>query len=97
VTYYAILHKPTGCYLPLSRGGGKRGFTYAQPDGDRPPRLFTRKQAATLALKWWLGGPAIVRWYEDGLVLEGQKPDPTRKADEMEIVAVKITPTPTEA
>jgi len=87
---FAILHKPSGSFLPAI--GHRRGHTHAEINGDKLPRIFRTRAHATAALKWWLGGA----WYES----ERQDDDgdyyydmevikrPERIADEMEVVAL---------
>jgi hypothetical protein len=56
--YFAILHRPSGYYLPFVG----RGATYAEPVNPavEPPRLFTTRGAAKNALRWWLLGVTTV-------------------------------------
>lgn len=62
---FAILDTEKKAFLP----GGGRGGTWREPNEAKPPRLFTRRQDADTALKWWLGGPGMRRYngadYED--------------------------------
>lgn len=58
--YWAIIHIPTGDYMPhLLRGGG--GHTASMPSKTRPPRLFRTRHHANMALRFWLQG----RWRSD--------------------------------
>lgn len=84
---YAILHKPSGKLLPVPRSGSGRGGTYVSVGDPQPPRLFTSKTGATNALKWWLGGPVQTDWEREIL---GQKHDPRRIAEDMEVVPVTV-------
>lgn len=54
MNFYAIRSRRTGLYLPASPR--KRGFTNDEPTDMFPPRLFTRKHDAQVALTWWLRG-----------------------------------------
>ena len=56
---YAICHLPTGRYLP-ERKKGQRGYTHLKPvsPAKSPPRLFSTKGAAGIALTCWLKGKA---------------------------------------
>lgn len=95
---YAILHKPTGVFLPEMQYA--RGGTYTELTDKRPPRLFSTRTAAANALRHWLAGILSTTWVPDqsshDIFGEGDYkreilPQPHRKAEEMEIVQVNIT------
>ena len=90
--FYAILHKPSGSYLPAwtPRTKCNRGHTHNEPTLAYPPRLFNTSKAAYLALKYWLGGPITQEYWEKEPVGTKQKWDPSRKEFEMQIVAIEF-------
>jgi hypothetical protein len=57
--FYAIQQESTGLFLP-NGGKGVRGHTHQIPTDKKPPRLFSRKRDASLALRCWLEG----KWTE---------------------------------
>jgi len=90
---FAILHKPTGKYLP-ERWRRGRGYSHDEPSFDFP-RLFPSERSARAALRNWLQG----EWEEVirgglGFERESSGPEPTevkgRYADDMEIVRFKV-------
>lgn len=96
-TYYAIRHKPSNTYLPVFKGGQRRGSTYINAPFVGAPRLFVSKLPAQNCLRWWLGGPPCVkhekenemgaiesRYYLPGKGVAG------RNKEDMEIVAVDL-------
>jgi hypothetical protein len=93
-SYYAILHKPTGAYLPLSPT--RRGATWVEPGGI--PRLFRTSRHAALALRHWLAGKQSVHverngdWFgvDDHMYTQVEFVRSRRRAD-MEIVKVRLT------
>ena len=102
--YYAIRHKPTGKYLPgWGSRRGRRGFTHDTPHDPKvvPPRLFSEQRYAKIALKHWLKGKTSV--WQSGDPFEGYDEDwktfpvPSRKADEMEIVELRLIDSATYA
>ena len=92
--FFAIRHKPSGMLMPLIH----RGSTHLHlPWGIRPPRLFTKKRSAVVALSWRLKGVVTPSYSTDwesgytetsGLNIE---PRADRKADDMEVVAITLT------
>lgn len=100
---YAILHKPTGSYMPVPTGYKGRGSSNWEPTekaGNQDPRLFNTLIAAKRALSSWLMGmhkPVI--GYEDFWdrrdcpVQEGIEivRVPSRKREEMSIVELQFT------
>lgn len=64
-TFYGIQQISTGKLLPAPRGRGGRGGTRVNFDDAGTPRLFTQRQHADTALKWWLGGEIHVSYHED--------------------------------
>ncbi|KGM36182.1 hypothetical protein [Inquilinus limosus] len=95
ITLYAIQHKPTGHFLPASNRK-RRGYTNDKPKDPLkvPPRLFRRKGDAKNALRWWLKGITHVSYvgsYDDYNEDWHTKPAPDRKAEEMEVVPMRLT------
>lgn len=95
MNYFAIRHKPSGGFLPtFGSRKGRGGFTHDEPSTVTPPRLFSRRQAASAALTHWLKGKLTVSQYQgyDGDYDESwnYKPILSRKAEDMEIVEVTI-------
>ena len=90
---YAIRQKSTGFYLPYIKKS--RGFTSTVPTGKGIPRLFTRKGAATNALRCWLQGEWVARYNTSGLDSYGDydiKVTPVfgRVCEDMEIVRILL-------
>lgn len=94
--FFAIRHKPTGHYLPQVKRS--RGFTADEPSAG-PPRLFRTEIHARVALDWWLRGVTATEWamrYEEGYPCGEEpaglksRPVPSRRADDMEVVAVSV-------
>jgi len=91
IHYLAIRHKPSGGFLPSTRG---YGFTREEPCCDRPPRLFVRSTSATQALNYWLEG----EHYEGGEDAESGAltlkviPKPHRRREDFEIVEIELVP-----
>lgn len=93
---YAIRHIPTRHYLPMSFERRHR-HSHDEPTPNCVPRLFPNQHSARSALTQWLRG----RWQNS--VAEGErgyyeqelevKPVPSRKAEEMEIVVIRIEET----
>jgi len=99
-TFYAILHIPSGGYLPqrtrnTSNKRFSRHYTGGKPTTIDPPRLFRRRQDAQAALNYWLEG-------EWGIYRSGgydtteewgldAKYKPERKKEEMKVVEVIVT------
>jgi hypothetical protein len=88
-------HIPTGNFLPSGRG---RGFTHDEPTPvtSKPPRLFTSRRGAHLALRAWLAG----KWKEEYTYdfynevdssYHDIEPSPDRKASEMEIFEISLS------
>ncbi len=95
--YYAIRHKPTEKFLPNVPAGHRNGATFCELTDKAPPRLFRTGQHAASALRHWLEGKKSLRYNrnsdwlgEDDSRYENVDPVPTRKANEMEIVRVRI-------
>lgn len=99
---YAILHKPTGSYMPVPTGYRGRGSSNWEPTekvGNQDPRLFNTLIAAKRALSSWLMGmhkPVMEYddvWGRSALVQEGVEiiPVPSRKREEMSIVELQFT------
>lgn len=93
--FYAILHKPTGYYLPdrfnHCRQPSKTGFTWMEPRSDCIPRLFKTYQNAKSALWYWLKG----KWYkqyntEMDIYQLLNEFDPSRKPEDMVIIELTL-------
>lgn len=94
-TYWAIRHKPTGGYIPQLYNSSGRGGTHSEPTSDplQPPRLFLSRVGAKLALVAWLKGKWERECRHDGLDYWERLvvvPVPDRKAEDMEIVELKL-------
>ncbi len=98
-TFFAIRHKPTGHFLPEHGSRkGRGGYTNDEPDATKPPRMFEHRRHAKGALDWWLKGIAgMKRSYSlyskyDDVDEEIQTIEslPHRKAEDMEIVEVRV-------
>ena len=103
---WAIRHKPTGNLMPQSsskRHGYTHDEPVPMENSNWCPRLFGRKQDASTALPWWLkgetsairsGGPHTNVWGEDdddyGVDWRAHKPEVERKAEDMEVVRLKL-------
>lgn len=92
--YYAIRRKTDGAFMPQGRG---RGFTHDMPTLEKPPRLFTTRGAASVALSCWLMGDwkEVSRggYSDDGWDVCPEPPNERpldRKADDMEVVVVRL-------
>lgn len=91
IHYLAIRHKPSGGFLPSTRG---YGFTREEPSLTKPPRLFVRPSSATQALDYWLEGEHYEgsEDAESGALNIKVIPKPNRRREEMEIVEIELTP-----
>lgn len=99
--FFAIRHKPSRTYLPLFKGGQRRGTTYIDLPFVGAPRLFTTQTAARNCLRWWLAGVPTPEYDTDewsqSEVKVGASPgkgDPNRKAEDMEVVKVTLVVKP---
>ena len=91
--YYAIVRKSDGAFMPQGRA---RGFTHDTPTLEKPPRLFTTRGAARLALRCWLLG----EWSEvstgDSFGDSDVRPEPPkvrpldRRSEDMDVVPVRV-------
>lgn len=94
-TAYAIRQKSTGHFLPM-RWHNRRGYSHDKPTEGAFPRLFLKRSAAHLARVAWLKGEWQCEVEHDdwggGPYTVGAYPvhDPSRKADDMEIVRLEI-------
>lgn len=94
--FFAIRYKPTGHFLPEHGSRkGRGGYTNDEPDPDKPPRLFIKKHFAKCALDWWLKGIAGVKYNysefdDEHNEIKTMEPMPHRKAEDMEIVKVRV-------
>lgn len=93
---YAIRQKSTGWFLPM-RWRSARGFSHDEPLENCIPRLFPTKRSVQQALCAWLQGDWKEEWsagnFDEGPEMIGPAPKhlPHRKAEDMEIVSVRIT------
>jgi hypothetical protein len=93
--FYAIRHKPTGLYLPRRE---TKGATHREPTVHlKKARFFHRERDARGFLTVWLKGKQTVVpcqsshesfSYDD--IRWDLEPVPSRKADEMEVVAFEV-------
>lgn len=86
--FIAIRHKPSGGFLPATRG---YGFTREEPTLSKPPRLFEKPGPCKQALARWL----------EGELFEGEANDeneitlrlvkrPDRRATDFEFVEIEL-------
>lgn len=95
---YAIMHVPTGYFLPEPKRYGGRGGSFTEPvdcnNDENNPRMFKNERAAKAALGQWLRGHHQGIWdYEDGHKFTTgarvvNKPD--RKREHMKIIPFKL-------
>jgi len=97
-TYYIVRNKHTRAYFHWC-GRGSTAQELAT-EGTVPPRLFVSARSAKCALKWWLRGAFHEEHHRSGSIL-GElddyvnlicSPRPERKAEDMEIVPIKLIP-----
>lgn len=98
-TRWALRQKSTGFYIPApTRGTGVRaGISEFEPTGDGKPALYGSQASAKLALGQWLRG---VQRQDYRIVGAGPDEDvrfqmrvtpvASRRADDMEVVPVKL-------
>lgn len=86
--FYAIIHRPTGKWLPQS----DRAKTHVFPTFNKVPRLFLKKRHAERALKEWLKGKFVARYDWETGEFEGfdPVPDPRRKPEEMKVIPCRL-------
>lgn len=91
IHYLAIRHRPSGGFLPATRG---YGFTREEPTLIKPPRLFVRPSSATQALDYWLEGEHFEgsEDSESGAINIRVIHRPNRKREDMEIVEIELVP-----
>lgn len=89
IHYLAIRHKPSGGFLPSTRG---YGFTREDPSLTKPPRLFVRNSSARQALDYWLEGEHYegTEDPESGALNIKIIPKPNRRREDMEIVEIEL-------
>jgi hypothetical protein len=91
MTFYVIRNRATGEYLSHSKQKNK---TAARLTHTAPPRLFTQRKYAAMALHYWLQGEMFNDWggkYEDEYTyFLTSRPMPERRAENMEIISVEI-------
>ena len=104
MTCWAIIHKPTGMYMPQCGRGGTRIEVAAFVPLENIPRLFQSRAGAVQALRCWLMGPweSIKDWDYDEWsgrsfsYVSGGKPPKERPANrvasDMEVVALELAP-----
>lgn len=87
--FLAILHKPSGGFLPVVSG---YGFTRCEPTREEPPRLFAKKGPCKQALDRWLEGALHEGAYNEemGEVTLVRTKMPHRRAADMEIVEIEM-------
>jgi hypothetical protein len=93
---FAIRHSPTGLYLPRIQS---RGSTHREPTVQlKDARLFHRERDAKGFLTTWLQGkqtqkegPSSYESFTNDDVWIEVEPVPTRKREDMEIVAFTLT------
>lgn len=88
---YAIRQISTGHYLPMPPRSKRRRtlVTHDEPLPNVVPRMFQSRKNAILSLQLWLRGKA-------GSSGRAATPVPTRRAEDMEIVRLYLSLTPTE-
>ena len=101
-TMWAIRHKPTGFMLPNPKGHSGRGGSFVDPQDPKEihPRLFISQLAAKRALIAWLRGKhegdydfEYNEWNcKSYRVCVGYVvvPVPSRKAEDMEVIEIKL-------
>jgi hypothetical protein len=96
MNFYAIRRESDGAFMPQGRG---RGFTVDEPTSNKPPRLFTTKHAADVALTWWRRGITTVSHTPD--IFEGGSEEDWRTeeiagrdAADLRVVSVSLEVTP---
>lgn len=104
LTYWAIMRKSDGFYIPKPIGRNGRGGSFCEPEDPSTPhfemRLFTSENGARIALHAWLKGRYEQRYsYDDWGNKEYESIEivkqPHRRADDMSVVPVKcVLPTP---
>jgi len=101
---YAIRHIPSGGYLPPLPKGYRYGFTHVEPTTARAPRIFDTERSAANALAAWLRGRATRPCPSPNQLFEGTvitaplyEPTPYRRAEDMEVVPMRLLDTRVEA
>lgn len=91
---WAIVHKPTGHFMPEPTGYNKNGSSFWNHllGQANEVRLFKSERAAKIALSAWLLGKHIPEW-DDGFCYVGDiREVPERKREEMKVVQMDLTP-----
>lgn len=90
---WAIRHKPTGNFMPQSKGMSGRGASFWDHEigQAKDVRLFPTERSAKLALTAWLAGKHIPGW-DEGSYVDYIKPVEKRKREEMEIIEMVLIP-----
>lgn len=88
---YAIRQVSTGFYLPMPPHSKRKRTpaTHDEPTANAIPRMFQSRKNAILSLQLWLRGKA-------GPSGRAATPVPARQAEDMEIVRLYLSLTPTE-
>ena len=91
---WAIVHVPTGHFMPQSKNynGNGSSFWDHRLGQANEVRLFKGERAAKIALSAWLLGEHIPEW-DDGFCYVGEvRTVPERKREEMKVVQMDLTP-----
>ena len=91
---WAIVHLPTGHFMPQPIGYNGNGFSFwdHRLGQANEVRLFKSERAAKIALSAWLLGKHIPEW-DDGFCYVGDvETVPERKREEMKVVQMDLTP-----
>lgn len=91
---WAIVHIKTGHFMPEPQGYNKNGSSFWNHllGQAQEVRLFKSERAAKIALSKWLLGKHMPEW-DDGFCYVGDIiPVADRKAEEMQVVQMDLTP-----
>ena len=90
--WYAIIHKPTGAYMPEMR----RGYSRWKPEITQDnPRLFKTVRGAQAAIAAWSRGVHYIEYYKNDYTLDSSceivvAPNTQRDKNELMVVEVKL-------
>jgi hypothetical protein len=95
IEMFAIRNIHTGHYLPGLTGSSGRGGTWSEPvapssDLKKLPRLHKNRKVAGSVLTYWLKGKHVCNRDIDGDEEYRLYPQPHRKREDMEIVAITV-------
>lgn len=93
IEMFAIRHIPSGNYLPCGNGFRGRGMTWRDPvvpNAIDLPRTFHTRNAARIALTFWLKGKHIGANENGYTYCDGVTHVKTRVASDMEIVPLHL-------